>query len=322
MGAPPSSPENSGQGAFGAPTSRCDGWLKVTGRARYAADHPVEGVVHAVAIQSSIANGRVKKIDGSAAGKAPGFLAILHHGRAPRLHRPSNDFMSATKPGEVRVVFEDDKVHYAGQYIALVVAETLQQAEYAASLVKIEYEFAPPIVEIGQAMKTIFDPAEFFGEKLTAERGDPEGAYRTAAVKRETAYTTPAEHHNPMEPSASIAQWDGDELTLYETTQWVAGARNTVAETLGIPAGKVHIVSPFIGGGFGCKGFVWPHSVLSAIAAKQVGRPVKLNLTRKQMFSACGHRSETRQKIRLGATADGKLTAILHDTLVETSTVD
>ena len=320
--APMKSPELGGSGAFGLPTTRRDGLSKVTGRARYAADHPLQGVVHAVAIQSSIANGRVTRIDISAAEKAPGFLAILHHGNAPKLYRPSNDFMSATKPGEIRVVFEDDKVHYAGQYIAIVAAGTLQEAAYAASLVKIEYDFAHPVIEMDQAMNTLFDPPEFFGEKLAAKRGDPDAAYNAAAVKHEATYSTPAEHHNPMEPSASMAEWNGDELTLYETTQWVIGARNTVAETLGMPPEKVHIISPFIGGGFGCKGFIWPHSVLSAIAAKRVGRPVKLNLTRKQTFSACGHRSETRQKVRLGSDPDGKLTAISHDTLVQTSTVD
>src|SRR5262249_38225501 len=138
----------------------------------------------------------------------------------------------------------------------------------------------------------------------------------------EATYTTPTEHHNPMEPSASIAEWHGDELTLYETTQWVAGARQTVAETLGIPPDKIHIVSPFIGGGFGCKGFVWPHSILSAVAAKRISRPVKLTLTRKLMFSGCGHRSETRQMLRVGADQTGKLLAIEHDTIVQTSPVD
>ena len=123
--------------------------------------------------------------------------------------------------------------------------------------------------------------------------------------------TIPWSHH------ASIAAWSGDDLTLYETTQWVVGARNTVAETLGISEERVHIISPFIGGGFGCKGFIWPHSILSAVCAKKVGRPVKVNLTRKQMFSGTGHRSETRQKVHLGATKDGKLNAIQHDTLVQ-----
>jgi xanthine dehydrogenase YagR molybdenum-binding subunit len=137
-------PELGGNGSFGLPTPRRDGPLKVTGGARYAADHPVKRVVHAVAIQSTIANGRVKNIDASAAEKAPGFLAILNHGKTPKLYRPSNDFMSASKPGEIRVVFEDDKVYYAGQYIALVVAETLQQANYAASQVKIDYDSSIP----------------------------------------------------------------------------------------------------------------------------------------------------------------------------------
>lgn len=309
-------------GILGAAISREDGFRKVTGTARYAAEHPIKNVTHAIAIQSTIANGRILHIDSSAAEKSPGFLGIIHHGNAPKLFRPTNDFMSATKPGEIRVVFEDDKVYYAGQYVALVIAETLQQAQHAASLVKIHYQANPPIVETEEAMNTIYDPSEFFGEKLTAKRGDPEGAYQNAALKHEAMYTTPIEHHNPMEPSASIAEWNGDDLTLYETTQWVVGARNTVAETLGVPQEMVHIISPFIGGGFGCKGFIWPHSVLSAIAARKVGRPVKLNLTRKQMFSSCGHRSETRQKISLGANADGKLTAIKHDTLVQTSPVD
>jgi xanthine dehydrogenase YagR molybdenum-binding subunit len=308
--------------SVGSSVSRKDGHLKVTGQARYAADHLITNVVHAVAICSTVANGRVAGIDSSAAEKAPGFLAILHHGNAPKLYRPVNNFMSASKPGEIRVVFEDDRVHYAGQYLAVVVAETLQQAQHAASLVKISYETAPPVIETEQAMSTLYDPSEFFGEKLKAQRGDPAATFASAAVKHEGEYFTPTEHHNPMEPSASMAVWDGDEVTLFETTQWVVGARNTVAETLGIAEEKVHIVSPFIGGGFGCKGFIWPHSVLSAIAARKVGRPVKLNLTRKQMFSGCGHRSETRQKIKLGAAKDGKLTAIQHETTVRTSTVD
>jgi xanthine dehydrogenase YagR molybdenum-binding subunit len=306
----------------GSSISRKDGALKVTGQARYAADHPLEPVAHAVAICSTIGNGRVARIDSSAAERAPGFLAIIHHGNAPRLFRPVNNFLSASKPGEIRVVFEDDRVHYAGQYIAVVVAETLQQAQRAAELVQVAYETRPPVIDTDDAMDTVYDPAEFFGEKLAGTRGDPESAFQQAEVTHEADYFTPIEHHNPMEPSASIARWDGDELTLYETTQWVVGARNTVAETLGMPEEHVHIVSPFIGGGFGCKGFIWPHSVMSAIAAKKVGRAVKLNLTRKQMFSGCGHRSETRQKVGLGASRDGKLSAIKHETLVQTSTVD
>jgi xanthine dehydrogenase YagR molybdenum-binding subunit len=308
--------------AVGATISRKDGHLKVTGQARYAADHILSQVAHAVTVESTVAKGRIANIDSSLAERAPGFIGILHHGNAPTLHRPANDFMSASKAGEIRVVFEDDRVHYVGQYVAVVVADTLERARYAAECVRVSYETEQALIETDDAMTTVYTPEEFFGEKLTAKRGKPAEGYANAAVKIEASYTTPIEHHNPMEPSASIAEWHGDELTLYETTQWVAGARHTVAETLGIPDAKVHIVSPFIGGGFGCKGFVWPHSILAAIAARHVGRPVKLNLTRKQMFSACGHRSETRQTVRLGATGEGRLVAIEHESLVQTSPVD
>jgi len=308
--------------AVGESISRKDGRIKVTGRAPYAADHPIAGLAHAVAVQSTIAKGRITAIDTSLAANAPGVITVIHHGNAPKLYRPPNDFMSASKPGEGRVVFEDDRVHYWGQYVAIVVAETLEQARYAAELIRVSYAAEDPAIDTDAALDTAFLPDEFFGEKLTTMRGDPEGALSRAAVAHEASYTTPIEHHNPLEPSASIAEWNGDELTLYETTQWVAGARNTVAQFLGMPADKIHIVSPFIGGGFGCKGFVWPHSVLSAIAAKEVRRPVKLNLTRKQMFSACGHRSETRQRVRLGAESNGRLVAIDHDAVVQTSTVE
>ena len=308
--------------AIGATVNRKDGYLKVTGQARYAADHPLLQVAHAIAIASTVAKGRIAQIDSSLAERAPGFLAILHHGNAPKLHRPANDFMSASKPGEARVVFEDDRVHYVGQYVALVIGETLEQARYAAECVRVSYESEQPLVDTSEAMSTAYAPDEFFGEKLSAKRGHAADAYKKAPVTVAASYVTPIEHHNPMEPSASMAEWHGDELTLYETTQWVAGARHTVAETLGIPEENIHIVSPFIGGGFGCKGFVWGHSVLAALAARHVGRAVKLNLTRKEMFSACGHRSETRQTVRLGATGDGRLVAIEHESLVQTSPVD
>jgi xanthine dehydrogenase YagR molybdenum-binding subunit len=308
--------------ALGGTISRKDGHLKVTGQARYAADHVLPQVAHAVTIESTVAKGRIAAIDSSLAERAPGFLAILHHGNVPKLNRPANDFMSASKAGEIRVVFEDDRVYYVGQYVAVVIADTLEQARYAAERVRISYESEPALIDTDDAMSTEYSPGEFFGEKLSYDRGTSANAYATAQVTVDAKYRTPIEHHNPMEPSASIAEWHGDELTLYETTQWVAGARHTVAETLGIPEGKIHIVSPFIGGGFGCKGFVWPHSILAALAARHVGRPVKLTLTRKQMFSGCGHRSETRQTVRLGATREGRLVAIEHESLVQTSPVD
>lgn len=309
--------------AVGAPTRRHDGHLKVTGAATYAMDHIIQGLVHAVAVQSTVANGRIVRVDSSAAQQVQGFLDIIHHENAPRLFRPTNSLQSATKPGEIRTVFEDDRIYYAGQYVAVVVAETLEQACHAASLVRVVYEVQAPVIDTSQqAMHTLYDPVQGMYDKLSTRRGNPDVAYESAPCKHEATYFTPGEHHNPIEPSGSIAEWHGDHLTLYETTQWVLGARNTVAEILGIPAEKIRIISPFIGGAFGCKGFIWPHSVLAAIAAERTGRPVKLNLARKQMFSSCGRRAETIQEVALGATPDGKLACLKHKTLTQTSVVD
>lgn len=176
-----------------------------------------------------------------------------------------------------------------------------------------------PVVDIDKGEK--FQPPDDFS-KTNYARGDVKAALASAPRRLTQTYTTPVEHHNPMEPSASLAVWEGNKLTLYEATQWVVGARNVVADTLGMPREDVHIVSSFVGGGFGCKGFIWPHSVCAAIAARHVGRPVRVALTRQQMFTSSGHRGATRQKMALGADASGKLLAIEHENLTDASTVD
>src|SRR5258708_1742843 len=176
--------------AVGSPVSRKDGVLKITGQARYAADHPIRNVAHAVALVSTIGRGRITAINSDAAEKAPGFLAIIHHGNAPRLYRSTNDFMSATKPGEVRVVFEDDRVHYAGQYVAVVVAETLQQAQFAASLVKIKYEALPPVVEFEMPTTLCSIPQNFFGNSLPITGAVPAPAFHFSRVKTQVTDTT------------------------------------------------------------------------------------------------------------------------------------
>src|SRR4051812_35128400 len=165
-----------------------------------------------------------------------------------------------------------------------------------------------------------FAPQNDFA-KTDVKRGDAAAAMASAPQKLQQAYSTPVEHHNPMEPSASTAVWGGEKLILYDATQWVVGTRNVAADTLGIPRDNVHIVSSFVGGGFGCKGFVWPHCILAAIAAKQTGHPVKVALTRQQMFTGVGHRGATEQKISLGADASGKLLAISHENLTHASMV-
>lgn len=304
---------------IGQPVDRVDGRLKITGGAKYAADYTADQIAHGVPVQSSIARGRVVNIDTSVAERSPGVLAVITRSNAPRLRKPKNDFGSATKLGEARGLFEDDRIHYAGQYLALVVADSLEQAVAAASLVRVEVDEETPVLEMDKGEK--FQPPDDFA-KTNYARGDVKAALSSAPHRLTRTYTTPVEHHNPMEPSASLAVWEGNKLTLYEATQWVVGARNVVADTLDMRREDVHIVSSFVGGGFGCKGFVWPHSVCAAIAARHVGRPVRVALTRQQMFTSVGHRGATRQKMSLGADASGKLLAIEHENLTDASTVD
>jgi xanthine dehydrogenase YagR molybdenum-binding subunit len=246
-------------------------------------------------------------------------LAIITRENAPKLHQPKNDFGSSTKLGEARQLFADDRIHYAGQYLALVIADSQERAEAAARLVRVEVEEEQPALTIESGER--FEPEDDFA-KTSYQRGNAPEAWASAPHQFRQTYSTPVEHHNPMEPSASIAVWKRKKLTLYEATQWVAAARNVVADTLGMPREDVHIISRYVGGGFGCKGFVWPHSILAAIAARQVGRPVKVALARRHMFTSVGHRGATQQTISLGADASGKLLAIQHENLTHASPVD
>jgi xanthine dehydrogenase YagR molybdenum-binding subunit len=303
------------------PMDRVDGRLKVTGGARYAADYAASGLLYGIPVVSTIAKGRIRAMNTACAEAAPGVVAVISRRNAPKLKKVANDFGSWTKLGEARLLFADDNIHYVGQYVALVVADTLEHGIAAAPLVEITYEEREPVIDSDRAMDTLFVPKPVFGPTEVA-RGDVDKALATAAHVVDRAYSTPIEHHNPMEPSATVAVWNNDELTLYDATQWVMGARNCVADMFGIERKRVAIVSEFVGGGFGCKGFVWPHQALAALAAKQVGRPVKISLSRKQMYAACGHRPETRQHVVLGADAEGKLTAIRHSAISQTSPVD
>lgn len=293
--------------AIGAPLDRVDGRAKVTGRAAYAADAPVAGLAHAVLVQSTIAKGRITRVDAGAAQAAPGVLAVLTHANAPRLNG------TASLPGgQSFVPMQDDVIYYAGQHVALVAAETFEQARHAASLVALEYESAPPVATLADGIGRAFVPPPGpFGPSEIVQ-GDPAGAFAGAALRIEATYSTPTHHHNPMEPSATVAVWEGDRLTLYDATQGVSLTQLAVATMLGIGPEQVRVIAPYLGGGFGCKGFSWPHSALAAAAAKVVGRPVKLVLTRAQSYTAHGHRAECVQDLKLGADATGRLVAIEH----------
>ncbi len=306
--------------AIGQPMSRVDGRRKVTGGARYTADISLPRAAHAAIVHSRIANGRTVSIDTTPAARAPGVLAVLTHHNLPRL-KPV-PWSHLHPQGQTYLPLQDDKIHYAGQPVAIVVAETLDQAAYAGTLIKIEYEVDRPVVFKPQMAREAVEPAQRMWP-LRSSVGDAEKATADAAVKIERTYTMPDRHHNQMEPHATLALWDDDgTLTLYDSTQMVVGTRRLASLVLGVPEEKINVVCEFLGGGFGGKSWSWPHTLLAALAAKAVNRPVCLPLTRAQMYSMVGHQAATVQTIALGSDRDGKLTGIRHDSVSPTSVFD
>jgi xanthine dehydrogenase YagR molybdenum-binding subunit len=301
---------------IGAPITRIDGSLKVTGAARYAVDHPFDNIAFGVPVASTVGNARIVRIDTSIAKNMPGVLTIITHENTDQLFRPAGQLEQESRAGEARPPFEDDKVYYYGQYVALVVANTFEQAQDAASKVKIDYEVHPSVVEIGDAPPPQGPP------RIHYTRGNADEAFNSAPVKIDQTYVLPVETHNPMEMHATTAKWDGDKVILYESSQGVVNHQHVISEMLGIPIDRVQVLSPFCGSGFGGKLFPWPHSLLAAMAAKRVDRPVKVVVPRSLMFTAVGHRPLTQQRMRIGATQDGKLLSIQHDVLQPTSLVD
>ena len=305
---------------IGQPLDRVDGRLKVTGEARYSAEIDVPGVLHAALVPSTIGKGKIRALDAGPAERAPGVVAVLSHLNAPRLARPT-----PRPAGESLPILQGPDILYYGQYVAVVVAATLEQAEYAATLVRPAYDAQPPTVALdAPGTETVRPPLRFgsTGPAMQTARGNPAQGLAEAAVRVEQTYTVPTEHHNPLEPLATLASWTGDELLVYETTQGVSDTRQVLAEVFGVPQAQVRVVTKFLGGGFGCKGNCWTSTLLAVLAARLVGRPVKLVLTRQQLFIANGHRTESRQQVALGATAAGRLTGIRHATRSHTSQLD
>lgn len=303
---------------IGQPLNRVDGRHKVTGRANYAADNLVAGVAHAYGVMSRIAAGEIIQLDATAAEHAPGVLAVLHHGNAPKLQAFSEDWDKAQKLAEERPPFADHRIHYAGQFVALIVAESFDQARWASHLVKVEYRAEPHVLSLDQGIAAHGARPQ---DSEQSERGNADRALRGADVQLDATYTTPVEVHNAMELHATLARWEDDRLMVDDSTQWVVGQANSLARILGIPADKVVVRAPYVGGGFGSKLFLWPHAVLAALAARELRRPVKLVLPRQFHFTTTGHRPFTRQRIRIGATTGGRLVALRHDTESHTSVV-
>ena len=308
---------------IGTPVSRVDGPMKVTGHAQYSAEFAPAGLVYASIVQSTIPSGRVMAIDTTVAEQASGVILVLTHQNADKLpYQPAKE-RPAVEPvsGDQLRVLQDAHVKFNGQPIGLVVAETQGQADYAASLVRVIYERDP-------TPQTSFEPARSRPTSEAAEKkgrgpewkqGDPDGAFATAPVHIEQTYVQPREYHNAMEPHATVAQWEGNSLTLWSKTQWVDNERDEIARVFGIPSENIRVINPFIGGAFGSGLRTWPHVTLAALAARRTGRPVRLELTRRQLYQSIGFRPHTEQHVALGANRDGKLTALIQEAVGETS---
>jgi xanthine dehydrogenase YagR molybdenum-binding subunit len=296
---------NIGQGI-----DRVDGRQKVIGQARYAAEFAVPDVVHAVLVNSTIGAGAITGFDLAAAQAMPGVLAIITPDNAPKLQINGGSQQSVHAP-----LLQDRDIHFNGQHVAVVVAETLEQADAAASLVRVRYRRDEPVTSMDVVLGQAYTPKSFRNGTRPADsrRGDPDSAFDEGAVKVDATYITPIEHHNPMEPHATVARWDGNRLTVWTATQAISGAQQTLASLFGIEQANVRVICPYVGGGFGCKGNTWPPATLAAMAAKVVGKPVKLAVTRAQMFSSNGYRPRTVQKLRFAADEQGHLVSMRHD---------
>jgi xanthine dehydrogenase YagR molybdenum-binding subunit len=297
--------------AIGASLDRRDGPQKVTGTAAYAYEHRFDNPLYLFPVQSHVARGRVTRIDATTAEALPGVVAVLGHENAPRLADASDRELAVLQTAEV---------DFRGQYVAAVVAETLETARYAASLVRVSYSEQPHDVELRADRDDLYAPERVNPDYPTdTEEGDFDREFSSAAVRLDETYTTPMEHNNPMEPHTTVALWEAGDLTLYESTQGPHWIQEPLAQVFGLGPDRLRIIAPYVGGGFGSK-VLHANTILAALAARMVqGRPVKFALTRQQMFSGVGYRTPTIQRIRLGAGQDGRLTAICHDVIAQTA---
>jgi xanthine dehydrogenase YagR molybdenum-binding subunit len=293
---------------------RVDGPLKVSGVAMYTSDHNLPGMLYAVPVCATIANGTITSLDTSRALAMPGVKAVYTRQNIGKLFRtaPAQGFSGIID--ERRPPFEDDTIRYYGQYVAAVVALTFEQAVAAANAVKVTYNTNKP--DVRKHLETDEKP------KVDSQRGDPEPAFQSASVKVDEVYVTPTETHNPIELHASVAVWDGQNFTLYETSQAVCNHQDVMAQMLGVPPENVRVISRFLGSGFGGKLWPWTHCMIAASAARNLNRPVKLVVSRDMMFQNVGHRPRTQQRVRIGASSDGKLVSLMHDSLNHTSILD
>lgn len=318
---------------IGQGIDRLDGRLKVTGQATYSAEHKLPRLAYGVMVLSTVPKGRITAIDSASIQRMPGVMVVMTHQNAPRLPKPKAEGKTGGKeqskpdnkqqpPNPKLSLLQDARVDYNAQPIAVVVADTFEHARDAARRLQVRYAAAPAQLDFQQAKLRPRRPEPQPERPPDTGRGNVMRGLQNAATRVDVTFTTPMENHNPLEPHATIAAWDGDTLTLYDSTQNVSGARRTAAQSLGIDPDKVRVICPFVGGGFGSKGTTWSHVVLAAMASRMAGVPVKLVLERTQMYGPVGARPLTEQHLQLGASREGKLLAVTHDTTSSTSFVD
>jgi xanthine dehydrogenase YagR molybdenum-binding subunit len=290
---------------------RLEAALKVTGAARYTGEVAIDGVLHAAPVAAALPSGQVRSIDSNAARALPGVVAVLTHENAPRLGETTVPFLK---------LLQEPTVHFARQPIALVIAETSELARRAADAVAVTYDAQPAVTAIAQAREPAFIARAAGRVPAESRRGDPERALAAAEVLLDEQYRTATNNHHPIEPHVAIAAWADGHLTVHTATQAIFASRRAIAECFGLAPERIRVVAKHLGGGFGCKGGAWlPCLMLAVMATRALGRPVKLELTRAEMFSLVGRRQETIQHLRIGMTRQGRLTAIVHDTVAPTS---
>ena len=299
-------------GALGQSVSRIEGPMKVQGTTRFAAEFPYEDISYAALAFSTIARGRIVELDVSVAEAAPGVILVMTHKNAPRMKAPSLMMSSPTAAGASDLpVMQNDEIHWSGQPIAVVLAETQEQADYAASLIKAKYDTLPAVTSFDEAKKFPRQLQTLLGQPPLVEIGDAETALANADFKVDLVYRTPRHNHNAIELHAATVVWNDDELRVHDASQLLDLTTGQLADIFGLDVSRVHVTSPYVGGGFGGK-CLWDHQILACAAAKLANRPVRIILSREGVFRIVGGRTVTEQRVALGARADGTLDALIH----------
>ena len=308
---------------LGKPIDRLDGRVKVTGAALFSAEYSIEGLLHASLVYSTISKGVIKNIDTKAAEQTPGFLKVVTHLNAPDMKVPkplSAQGEPSAGTTEVKIL-NTDVISWNGQPVAIVIADSEDRAEYAASLINVTYLAEPGMNSFEAAIGSAKKPKQILGEDPEVTKGDPDAVFKTASHRVDLRFTTPPYNHNAIEPHATIAVWDGDDkVTLYDTSQFTAGTANSLADIFGLKKENVQVISTFVGGGFGGKGGIWPYNQLAVLAARMTGRPIRLALTREGVFRIVGGRTPSQQRVAIASDPSGHISAFIHEGVTAQST--